>query len=128
MSFETNKHARELAEELLRYVPVLLADNDEHTQLFWEIIARHAKVQLPFRWPSPNAPMSYEEAMAFADRIVPFRSGQWMGCKVRDVPDGYWLTVTQSEFNRQLVRYLKSEYFKGLQGEPYDPEDESEED
>lgn len=127
MPYEINIAARKLAEELLSLVPALLADNDEHAQRFWELIAKHAAAQLPKKPPGPNALMNHEEAMTFADEVVPFRSGQYVGFKVRDVPAGYWIATTQSEFNRRLVRYLKSEYFKGLQGEPWDSEDESDE-
>lgn len=56
-----------------------------------------------------DSEMTETEAIEFERTIVPH--GKYAGKRVRDVDPDYWITITESEFNNQLKRYLKSRRF-----------------
>jgi hypothetical protein len=97
----------------------------EQTERFWEVLAtiaaeRSGKALMlaPKAVAAGNAElqMSDEEAAQFERVIVPF--GKFAGEPVGDVPISYWTFVTESDFNRQLVRYMRSRAYQRRQEEP----------
>jgi hypothetical protein len=110
-----NVQSRKAAESFLE----LAADVPESVnERFWETLAVAAsqRVGLAVYRPCPieaRGPMADEEAIAFERTIVPM--GKYQGERVGDVPHAYWLYITESDFNRQLVRYIKSDYFQRRQ-------------
>lgn len=60
--------------------------------------------------------MNDAEARQFERTIVPF--GKYAGEPVGDVPVAYWTFVTESQFNRDLIRYMRSDAYQRRQEEP----------
>lgn len=97
-----------VAEELLTELPPLA-----HSR-FWETLAAYTMQKCG--WTPENklavrpAPLTYDEAIAFEQQIVPF--GKYAGQRVGDVPATYWTYITEGDFNRNLSRYLASDHFR----------------
>ena len=109
---EENKQARERAEEFAKFIGV-------ETTRFWETLANIAADKcgrgvaiLPKHVIEGNAAdrMTDNEAAEFERSSVPF--GKYAGQPIGDVPCSYWTYVTESEFNRNLIRYLRSKTFQ----------------
>jgi hypothetical protein len=112
-NIEANMKARGDAEQMIDLC-------GEQTERFWEHMAAMAvercgkKLVAIVR--TDEARMTDAEASQFERTIVPF--GKYAGEPVSEVPIAYWTYVTESEFNRQLVRYMRSDAYQRRQDEP----------
>lgn len=94
----------------------------EQPSRFWEVLARMAADRcdkaigvLPKAIVDGHSEnkMNATEAQEFERVTVPF--GKYAGQCVGDVPMSYWLWVTESDWNRDLIRYLRSDTFQQRQ-------------
>lgn len=94
----------------------------EQPPRFWEVLASIAvqkcdKALMVVPKPVADAQhaerMNEAEAWQFERSIVPF--GKYAGEPVYDVPISYWTFVTESDFNRQLIRYMRSDAYQRRQ-------------
>lgn len=83
---------------------------------FWEIITRQAaaRVGLDVAAPAENR-MSDQEARVFEDTPIPF--GVHQGMKVGSISPHYWINTRESDFERDLRRFMKSRRFQEIQDE-----------
>lgn len=58
-------------------------------------------------------PMDYPAALQF--EATPIPHGKHAGRLVREVEPSYWVYVTESDFNRRLISYLRSKRFQEVQ-------------
>lgn len=107
--------AREAAEELLTLVPDVL-QNGACELRFWEVLSSMAAARagrvLIMDGPNPSMPfppMGDDEARDFEGETIPY--GKHAGAEVGDVHPEYWIKVTESEFNKKLIRYMRSVRF-----------------
>lgn len=118
-AIECNKNARELAAEVTQFIVDCINDLPEdkgfNESRFWEILAdfvdEHGNGKEVFNPLHPNV-MTETEAKAFGQVIIPW--GKYKGDMVCDVPTDYWIALTGSRFYRQLLRYVKTDYFQRL--------------
>ena len=117
MNLESNIQARIDAEQMAE----LCGHQNER---FWEVLANIAADRcgkklavLPRHVVEGNEStrMSDEEATQFERTIVPF--GKYQGEPVGEVPIEYWTFVTESRFNRELIRYMRSAAYQRRQEE-----------
>ena len=82
---------------------------------FWENIAREACQQSGFTLVKEidSVVMTEEESLEFERTVVSF--GEFRGHRVADVPISYWLAITESSFNVDLRRWMRSPRFRRLQ-------------
>lgn len=104
----TNIAARKEAESFIELC-------GEQPQRFWECVIDIAESKLPKKPVTYSAlsPMEEKEAIRFEADPMPF--GSYIGSEIGVVPCHYLAWLVDSEFNRSLRRYLKSERFKKRQ-------------
>lgn len=108
--------ARRAVAEILDLVPAATDGCDEDR--FWEILAEEAAARIGkvLAEDGPGGrPMSEPEAVAFEHSLVP-PGYRYAGTEVGLVPVDYWVALTESEFRKQLIRYLRSRHFRRQQG------------
>lgn len=97
----------------------------EQSPRFWEVLANIAADRCGKRLAvlpkhvvdgQDSDRMTDEEASQFERTIVPF--GKYASEPVGDVPVSYWTFVTESRFNRDLIRYMRSQAYQRRQEEP----------
>lgn len=114
MNQASRKKALEMFELLKEEEPTVRQDR------YWEEIAKKVLTHLGL---PPNhlqvvqkdPPMDDDEARKFSKELVPF--GAFGGKAVFDVPPPYWESISNSDFSRNLQRYLKSDYYQRMQEE-----------
>jgi len=91
----------------------------EQSPRFWWVLAEAAAAKCDRivieRQAATAEQMTESEIRAFERLQVPF--GKHAGERVMDVPPGYWLAITEGNFNPQLSRYLRTKHFQNLQGD-----------
>lgn len=90
---------------------------------YWERLQKlvSAKIHSKPVLHSKREQMTDSEAKAFEKTVVQF--GIHAGLQVRDVPPGYWISLTESAFQKRLLRYVKSAHFRQQLDEPPDDEE-----
>lgn len=106
--------------------------NEDGVEAFFEQWIKKFPERLARPQPVENAePMTRTEANNFAGHTYMPR-GEYRGSAVCDVPAGYleyWVDQTNTEFTRQLSRYVRSSYFneqhraRDAPGDEYEPEE-----
>lgn len=83
---------------------------------FWELLANEAADRAGMQMVPATAAqaqrlagMDYEQALQFEKTVV--QHGVHKGKAVRDIAPSYWVTVTESGFNRNLQQYMRSTRF-----------------
>lgn len=109
-----NIRIRRAAEAALTEIERLAPLMAEGGARFWETIARNAatRVGLDVSSPSENR-MGEQEARAFEDTPIPF--GVHQGQRVGSISPHYWINTRESDFERDLRRFMKSRRFQEIQ-------------
>lgn len=110
-----NVRCRQAVMELLSLAPDLAVPPQDQDK-FWELLAEEAAARVakvlvedkPMR-----IPMTDKEAQLFSQRTVPH--GVHKGKRIIDVDPSYWLFLTEGDFQRELVLYVRSPFFRRLQ-------------
>lgn len=124
MSFKENIRAHKAVNDLLTLVedaadPWLLGcDADAFWSAFWKQLAQQVVSKTHYQLVDRERyqPFTDAEAKKYEEKIVPF--GKYEGERVRDVDPEYWSYITESDFNLNLVRYLRSRYYRKKHGLP----------
>lgn len=97
----------------------------DQTERFWEVLANIAASRcgkklavLPAAIVDGNADARMDDAEAARFERTPVPFGKYAGEMVGDVPVAYWTYVTESAFNRDLIRYMRSNAYQRRQEEP----------
>lgn len=114
MTLSDNVNAGNAAREVLDLAAGMSEGSEAH---YWRTIAREAASKcgrVLVKHKSFEA-MDYEEALKFEAVPVPF--GKFAGYAVREVPVDYWTAITESPFQTDLVRYLRSQRYQEVQAD-----------
>ena len=103
-----------------KHVIDLLSLREMDDDLFWVKMLEHVQAIVDQRLPpvvieSPNGPMRDDEAIEFESALMPF--GKFVGVPVGEVPADYLLAITDSKFNRRMLRYVACPRFAARQEE-----------
>jgi uncharacterized protein (DUF3820 family) len=102
---------RENAEEVVKLCRELnpLARGPDWLRGFFETLTEYIQASYPVAGPQIPLPMTDREARQFG--VKPMAFGKFAGREIGDVTRIYldWLAGEQSQFSRELTRYLKNE-------------------
>ncbi len=117
-NLKANIKAREEAESTIKEIEVYC----DTTPRFWEELKLLCEQKITggvVRQPAADG-FTLAQCLAFEATIVPY--GKWLGCRVDAVPLRYWLGLQESDFNRDLKKWMATTRFQGLQLIPSDME------
>lgn len=112
---KANIAAREAVTELLTYVPDVLLYKKADEERFWQVLAEEiaARIGKVLVDDGPTFRMGEKEAEHFEKDVFPY--GAHKGKPVGEVDISYILLLTEGDFTRRLIRYVRSQVFADRQ-------------
>lgn len=115
-----NIHADKIARDAVTYAELELQSDvpgvsEDYCQAIldrcWERLAEIAAAKVGKKVVAcDDIKMNKANALNFEKLSIPF--GRYAGVAIRDIPIGYFVSITESSFNEQLKQYMRSDHFQ----------------